>query len=77
MSIYTVDECEKRIKAIDAKMAELEDLPQRQGVGPFQIGLAGKMSDLRKERDHWRKRLRRARRDESAGNSMQTGSTIS
>jgi hypothetical protein len=70
MSRYTVQECKERIEEIDERLQELEDQPQRQGVGPYQIGLAGKMSDLRKERRKWEKRLRRAKADQSSGSSL-------
>jgi len=75
MSLYTVDECKERIEAIDKKLAELESKPQRQGVGPYQVGLAGKMTDLRKEREQWKKRLRVAKREESGSDGTSINGT--
>ncbi|MFB6373336.1 MAG: hypothetical protein ABEN55_09530 [Bradymonadaceae bacterium] len=75
MSVYTVQECKDRIEEIDQRLQELETKPQRQGVGPYQIGLAGKMSDLRKERQKWEKRLRIAKAEQSDGASVNGPST--
>jgi hypothetical protein len=67
--LYTASECEKKIREIDERIAELRDMPSSQSVGPYSMSVSGKMEQLQKQREVWKRRLKKAREYEETGST--------
>lgn len=55
--MYTVEQCETELAAIEAQIAELRGLPTSGTVGKTSLNFAGTLSELRRERALWERRL--------------------
>lgn len=66
MALYSATECEEQIEALDAEIASIRKLANRQMVGPIQVDYAGRIKDLQTERQRWRNEYRQAIADERA-----------
>lgn len=63
---YTIKECEERIRAIDAQLGKLMNLPSQASVDGQFVSYGGRVGELQKERTVWERRLYKARSDAKA-----------
>lgn len=64
---YTAAECEQKIREIDERIADIRDMPASQSTGPHSYSVDGKLEELEKRRETWKRRLKRAREYEETG----------
>jgi len=59
--LYTIRECEDRIKEIDTRIEQFETRPMIGKDGPVSVNYQGRINDLQKERTKWERRLEKAK----------------